>query len=162
MKDNVYTDPALAKRIVQHFQPSGLCLDPCRGTGAFYNAMPINSEWCEIDDGVDFLTYEKQVDWIITNPPFSGKLYRAISQRAFRLSNNVVFLCRFDLALGISLARHQDFLQAGHSIKEIIMLPFNDAKFIDQNNETVKSGFPLSAIHWQKNYDGETKWRYWI
>jgi hypothetical protein len=29
-----YTDPFLAKRIIEYFQPSGWFLDPCRGGGA--------------------------------------------------------------------------------------------------------------------------------
>jgi len=28
--DNVETSPALARQIVDYFQPRGLCLDPCR------------------------------------------------------------------------------------------------------------------------------------
>ena len=30
--DNVETSPALARKIVDYFQPRGLCLDPCRRT----------------------------------------------------------------------------------------------------------------------------------
>jgi len=34
-KDIVMTPEYLAKDIIQHYEPKGLILDPCRGTGAF-------------------------------------------------------------------------------------------------------------------------------
>ena len=50
--DNVETSPALARKIVDYFQPRGLCLDPCRGPGrAFYDALPGPRDWCEIREG---------------------------------------------------------------------------------------------------------------
>ena len=36
-KDIVMTPEYLAKDIIQHYKPEGLILDPCRGTGAFYD-----------------------------------------------------------------------------------------------------------------------------
>jgi len=47
-----------------------LCLDNARGKGAFYNNLPNPREWCELPKR-DFFNYNKQVDWIITNPPYS-------------------------------------------------------------------------------------------
>lgn len=52
-------------------------LEPCRGQGAYFNALPIyfpNCErhFCEIDDGIDFFNYDgPRPDLIVTNPPFS-------------------------------------------------------------------------------------------
>ena len=40
MKDVVYTPRWLSKAIIDYFQPSGLCLDPCVGAGAFYDYLP--------------------------------------------------------------------------------------------------------------------------
>src|ERR1019366_3849794 len=34
--DVVYTAQAFARWVVEYLQPSGRCLDPCRGRGAFY------------------------------------------------------------------------------------------------------------------------------
>ena len=41
-KDIVMTPVYLAKNIIEHFEPTGLILDPCRGEGAFYD----NYNWC--------------------------------------------------------------------------------------------------------------------
>ena len=74
-KDIVMTPEYLAKDIIQHYEPKGLILDPCRGTGAFYDNFdglyPHSKDWCEIAENRDFLQYHRKVHWIITNPPWS-------------------------------------------------------------------------------------------
>jgi hypothetical protein len=54
--DCIRTPDDLAARIVQYFGPSGRCIDPCFGDGAFHKALPKGSHWCEITQGLDFLT----------------------------------------------------------------------------------------------------------
>lgn len=152
--DTVYTNPDFAKKIIDHFNPTGFCLDPCSGKDAFYQHLPDPKDWCEIDKGKDFLTYDKKCDWIITNPPWSGKLYKLISSHAFELADNVVFLIRLDCALTMGLSRHNYFKQHNHSLKEIIIVPWKDVGF-------GPSGFVLSVIHWKKNYVGDCKFTYW-
>ena len=47
-------------------------LDPCKGKGAFYDNLPLcNKFWCEITDDKDFFKWDKQVDCIIGNVPYS-------------------------------------------------------------------------------------------
>ena len=57
------------------FKPTDTFLEPCRGTDAIYGEVNLPDSqkyWAEIDRGVDYLkTPFKQVDVIITNPPFS-------------------------------------------------------------------------------------------
>ena len=92
-KDLIMTPPALAQRIVDFYQPRGRLLDPCRGNGAFYNAMLCHSgdvRWCEISEGRDFLSSREPADWIISNPPWSK--FRAFLRHAMALAPNVVFL----------------------------------------------------------------------
>jgi hypothetical protein len=151
--DIVVTNPVFAQRIVNYFQPSGRCIDPCRGDGAFYNAMP-NADWCEITEGKDYLYHTDQYDWCITNPPWSSKAYRAIAQHAFNTCQNVVFLIRLDLAIG-TYARQNDYRSRGHCLKEVIICKYQDAGFDPK-------GFALAILHWQKGYSHGTKWTYWI
>jgi hypothetical protein len=154
--DVVYTEPAFAKRIVDYFDPAGFCLDPCRGRGAFYDVMPDQKDWCEIADGKDFMFYEvdQKVEWIITNPPWSSKEFRPIARHAFGLAHNVVFLIRFHTAFGTT-ARHRDYLEAGHRLKEVIIVPWEGVGFAAE-------GFALSVVHWQKAWTGDCKFTYWI
>ena len=73
--DIYYTPELLAKEILSlfDFKDKEILLDPCKGKGAFFNNYPNNTinEWCEISDNKDFLEYNKKVDYIITNPPYS-------------------------------------------------------------------------------------------
>lgn len=85
-----YTDGSVAKRIVEHFNPTGRCMEPFRGEGAFYQHLPEGSDWCEITDGRDFFDCSVGYDWIITNPPFS--ILTPVFRHAFSLSENCVFL----------------------------------------------------------------------
>lgn len=48
-----YTNADIARRIVEHFNPSGRCLEPFRGDGAFFRHLPESSDWCEIERGLD-------------------------------------------------------------------------------------------------------------
>ncbi len=48
--------------------------EPCKGKAeAIYQHFPEGSEYCEIQEGVDYLEHEwkERPDCIITNPPFS-------------------------------------------------------------------------------------------
>lgn len=47
-------------------------LEPFRGQGAFYDALPtwVNKDWAEIKQGRDYKTIQGNFDWIISNPPF--------------------------------------------------------------------------------------------
>ena len=90
-KDIVMTPVYLAKNIIEHFEPTGLILDPCRGEGAFYdNYNTDNKDWCELGEGKDFLEYNKKVDWIITNPPWSKM--RIFLEHGMKIADNIVYL----------------------------------------------------------------------
>ena len=45
VSDIVYTPRNISSAIVKFLKPSGLCLDPCRGDGAFYDYLPTDKEY---------------------------------------------------------------------------------------------------------------------
>lgn len=69
-----YTPEELAKKLIGlvALDEGDTLLEPFKGKGAFYNNFPTghDKQWCEIDEGRDFFTYDQQCDVIITNPPF--------------------------------------------------------------------------------------------
>jgi hypothetical protein len=72
--DVVYTPEPLAKLMISmcNIKPTDKVLDPSLGAGVFYNNFPeCKKEWCEIAKGKDFFNYNKKVDWVIGNPPYS-------------------------------------------------------------------------------------------
>lgn len=73
--DIIYTPDELSKDCISiiDIKESDFLLDPFLGKGSFYNNYPeVNKkDWCEIEKNKDFFKYQNNVDWIISNPPFS-------------------------------------------------------------------------------------------
>lgn len=88
--DVVYTPDKVAREIIAWLNPSGICLDPCLGDGAFFKHLPEGSDWCELRRGKNFFDYERRVDWIIGNPPYS--LFEEWLRHSFELADNVAYI----------------------------------------------------------------------
>ena len=73
--DRIYTPKPVALKMIEmcNLKEGDTVLDPSYGGGVFYDNLPeyVNKEWCEIDKGKDFFEYDKKVDFIIGNPPYS-------------------------------------------------------------------------------------------
>jgi hypothetical protein len=72
-------------------------LEPCIGDGAIVQVLrnyTSDIDWCEIQLGRDFLTYEpdRRYDWVITNPPYT--LAKEFIDHAYTMADNVVMLLR--------------------------------------------------------------------
>lgn len=132
--DVVQTPVELAQRIVQHFQPQGRILEPCRGQGNFLRAMP-GAHWCEIREGRNFFDWHQPVDWIVTNPPWSE--IRAFLRHSMTLADNIVFLMTVNHVW--TKARIRDIQTAGFGLKEICL--------VEMPKNFPQSGFQLGAIH---------------
>lgn len=144
--DVVMTPEYLTKQIIEYFKPTGNTLEPCRGSGNFFKYMP-NADWCEIKEGRDFFEYDKKVEWIITNPPYS--LLRKFLQKSMEVSDNIVFLCPWNHLT--FTARLRDMRECGFGIKEVTLIHYPD--------NFPKMGFALSVIHIQKKYSGDIKFK---
>ena len=140
--DIIFTPSDLAKKIIDHFKPSGDILDPSSGNGAFLNQMP-GADWCEISKGRDFFDYTKHVDWIVTNPPWS-KL-REFLHHGYEIADNVVYLMTINHVF--TKARLRDMRAHGFGIKEIFCF--------DTPPNFPGSGFQCGAVHFAKDYDGK-------
>ena len=69
-----YTNEQMVKDLIAITPLSGSVLDAGSGKNkVWYKNIPDNLEKyeCEIEDGNDFLLWDKKVDWIIGNPPFN-------------------------------------------------------------------------------------------
>jgi len=72
--DIIYTPLSVAKLMIDlcDIQPNDKVLDPSKGAGVFYdNLGDCIKDYCEITEDKDFFKYDKPVDIIVGNPPYS-------------------------------------------------------------------------------------------
>jgi len=143
--DCVYTPEWLAKRICERYPLSGIVLEPCKGKGSFLKYMPEGSEWCEILEGKDFYDYCKNVNWIVTNPPYSQ--FDKFLEKCFSISDNVVLLVPCS-KIFTSIGKLRTIFNYGGFV-EFGILPSGKAGF--------PFGFPSGVFYFKKGYKGETK-----
>ena len=142
--DTVQTPVDIARMIVSAFSPKGLILEPCKGIGNIYDVLPEPKEWCEITQGRDFFDYHKQVDWIITNPPFS--IYDRFLAHCFEIADNVVLLVPIAKAFkSMRIERMVD----GYGGLRTIWLIGSGTKC------GFAFGFPTGCLYYQRGYKGK-------
>jgi len=136
------TPVELCARLYRHFQPKGKLLEPCRGSGNFWNTFTQEKDWCEITDGRDFFQYHKRVDAIMTKPPWSQ--VRSFLRHSMELADDVYML--FTVNHLWTKARLRDIRQNGFGIKEICL--------VETPKNFPQSGFQLCMLHIRKGYAG--------
>jgi hypothetical protein len=139
--DDIQTPLELAGEIVAYFKPAGRILEPCAGEGHFLTHLP-GAEWCEIKRDRDFFAYQRSVDWIITNPPWSQ--IRGFMTHAFSLADNVVFLMTVNHAW--TRARLRIAREQGFGLRSILL--------VETPRSFPQSGFQLGAVHYQRGWSG--------
>lgn len=143
--DVVYTPAAWAEDMVSFFKPEGLCLDPCRGGSVFYDLLPEPRLWCEIEEGRDFFDFDTNVDWIVSNPPYS--LFSRWLDHSLRIADNIVYLIPVNKLLSSIQKMHRVYEYGG--IAHIRYYGTGrDAGF--------PFGFPVGAVHLKKDYTGNS------
>lgn len=144
--DIVYTQRHVGKQIIQFLKPSGLCLDPCKGDGAFYKYLPKGSEYCEIQEGLDFFDYTKSVEWVIGNPPYS--IFEKFLKHSFDISNNVSYLVPTNKIF--QRLKIMEMINEYGGIKSIIV-------YGSGSNIGFPFGFSVGNFHFKKGFTGRTQ-----
>ena len=142
--DKVMTREDVAIEIIKHFNPKGIVLEPAKGTGNFYNNFKGKKDWCEIDEGRDFFDYNKKVDWIITNPPYS--IYDKFLLKCFEVADDVVLLV--PLAKAFKSQKIEKEIKKYGGLKEVLML--GGGQKIGFN-----FGFPCGCLYYKRGYKGK-------
>lgn len=145
--DTVYTRDDTAQWIVDYYKPQGSILDPSAGKNAFYDKFTNREKYrCEIEDGIDFFNWDKHVDWIITNPPYS--IYDAFLEKSFEVADNVVFFV--PLAKAFKSNKVQKLVMSYGGLKEIVYMgsgPKHGFEF----------GFPVGCLYYKRGWKGDCK-----
>jgi len=141
--DVVYTPEIVSRGIIEYLSPSGLCLDPCKGDGAFLKYLPEGAEYCEIKEGKDFFNYKTKVDWIIGNPPYS--IFKDFLEHSFDLADNVSFLVPTNKIFQRQVI--MDMINDYGGIKSMII--YGSGSLIG-----FPFGFSVGNFHFKKDYRG--------
>lgn len=142
-KDVVYTPENVAKDIIEWVNPTGKCLDPCLGDGAFFKNLPSGSDWCEIQKGKDFFDYNQKVNWIIGNPPYS--IFYEWLEHSFNLANNVVYILPTNKVFQRLVV--MELIKKWGGIKGIKL-------YGSGSNVGFPFGFSTGTFHFKKGYKG--------
>lgn len=143
--DVVFTPDWLAERICGMFDIQGDVLEPCKGEGAFLKFLPENTQWCEITEGRNFYEYDRHVDWLVTNPPYSD--FNRFLEHSFRVADNVVLLVP-TAKIFKSMGTVRSVYNYG-GIVSLHLLPAGKAGF--------PFGFPCGIFHIKRGYKGLTR-----
>ena len=142
--DTVHTNDNTAQWIVDYFKPSGKILDPSSGDGAFFDKFRNKERFkCEIKEGNDFFHWDKKVDWIITNPPYS--IYDDFLKHAFEIADNVVFFV--PIAKAFKSNKIQRLVKMYGGLKELIYMGGG-------SKHGFAFGFPVGCLHYKRNHHG--------
>ena len=129
-KTIVMTNPEMAKYLIDGIDwvQGERVMEPCKGDGAFYDNLPdtIDKDWCEINEGRDFLTHDKEVDVIISNPPFvPRKLFWSFQQKAMEICKRKIYWLVNLSALNVFTPKRLDemkeagwFIQSFHIVAD--------------------------------------------
>jgi len=140
--DDVMTPLSLCQDIINYFKPSGIILEPFKGTGNFLKACP-SMIYCEMVEGKPFEEFDGRVDWIITNPPWS-KIKTMLIKSCQVSKKHIVFL----------MTINHVFTKARIRITNDYNFYLKDILYIPTPKEFPQMGFQLGVIHWEKNYKG--------
>jgi len=145
--DTVFTKDETAQWIVNYFNTEGSILDPSAGANAFYDKfINIEKYRCEITDGLDFFDWNKKVDWIMTNPPYS--IYDLFLEKSFEIADNVVLFV--PIAKAFKSNKIQNLVIDYGGLKEIVYMGGG-------SKHGFAFGFPVGCLYYKRNYTGDCK-----
>lgn len=149
--DEVYTPDWAASDMVRWFRPTGKILEPCRGDDAIYKYLP-GAEWCEIKRGRDFYKWTVKVRWIIGNPPYSKNQFPEWMQHSFEIADNVVYI--MPIRKFFSSNRVMELSRNYGGLKHVRI-------YGPGGNLGWNFGHPCGALHWVRDYCGDTSWSWY-
>ena len=117
--DKIFTPKPLAVDMIRmcEIKAGERVLDPSKGEGVFYDNLPTEckTDWCEIEEGKDFFSYDKEVDVIVGNPPYS--LWNKWLEKTLELKPQR--FCYIFGVMNLTPKRLQIIREAGYGISKI-------------------------------------------
>ena len=119
-----YTDENLVKYCLSliNYKDKELVLDAGSGKNkVWFNNIIAPKDECEIDEGKDFLKYDKKVDWVVGNPPY--KFCWEFFEKAFDIANKGVgFLISINMFNKFTPKRLEEIKNKGFTMRKIAVV----------------------------------------
>ena len=120
-----YTNPEMVKDLIAliPLRETDTILDAGSGQNKiWYNSVPNNEKCeCEIEDGCDFLMWDKKIDWVIGNPPFHlGWLF--LEQASKVANRGIAFLGNLNFWNSCLPNRFEKLKEKGFYLQKIIIV----------------------------------------
>lgn len=118
--DIIYTPKPVAIKMINmcDITKNMTVLDPCRGGSIFYDNIPeCKKDYCEIEEGKDFFDYNKRVDLIIGNPPYS--LWDKWIQHTMELTDKFCYILG---CFNFTDKRLRDIINNGYGVTKFHLL----------------------------------------
>ena len=112
--NDVFITPLeLAKKAIDmvDYQENFVQYDPFKNSGSYYNQFPseCEKEWSEILDGKDFFEFDKDIDVICSNPPYS--MLDKVIQKSIELKPSTI---NYLIGINNLTARRIEMLNKGN------------------------------------------------
>tara|TARA_R110000803_G_scaffold576_2_gene1989 strand:+ start:350 stop:856 length:507 start_codon:yes stop_codon:yes gene_type:complete len=101
------------------YNPDDIWYDPFKNTGNYFNNYPTdNKEWSEILQDKDFFTFNKPVDIICSNPPYS--MINEILKKSVELKPRII---SYLIGMGNLTTKRIEYMnENGYGLKKIKMV----------------------------------------
>jgi len=139
-----YTNEQMVKDLIAITPISGSVLDAGSGKNKVWFKNLVGEKYeCEIEDGMDFLTWNKKVDWIIGNPPFDQQ--KVFLKKASEIANiGIAFLGNINFWNGLTPKRLNDL--NGFTLKKIHIV--SDKRWFGRYYYLIFTKEPNDFISW--------------
>jgi hypothetical protein len=117
-----YTKEQMVKDLLAITPISGSSLDAGSGRNkVWYNNLKGEKYECELEEGCDFLLWDKPVDWVVGNPPFH--ISKDFFDKAVGLARKgIAFLINTQAFNSITPKRLQGYADKGFFVSRVIVV----------------------------------------
>lgn len=116
-----YTKPEMVRYLLDKTPIDGSVLDAGSGKNkVWFNELKGEKYECEIEDGVDFFSWNKKVNWVVGNPPFH--LGWKFLKKASEIAQNIAFLGNLNFLNSLLPKRLEELKQKGFYLNRIIIV----------------------------------------